>query len=59
MQSTEKLKDIPIIIMSSNEEMESLSACLNNGAKDYLIKPIRIQVFLPVFKILLKISGRM
>jgi len=44
MQSTEKLKDIPVIMMSADGEMESVSTCLTNGAKDYLIKPIRIQV---------------
>jgi len=44
MKENEKLKDIPVIMMSADGEMESVSACLTNGAKDYLIKPIRIQV---------------
>jgi len=43
MKENEKLKDIPVIMMSADGEMESVSACLTNGAKDYLIKPIRIQ----------------
>lgn len=44
MKSNEKLKDIPVIIMSSDGEMQSVATCMNNGAKDYLIKPIRMNV---------------
>lgn len=43
MKENEKLKDIPVIIMSSDGETDSVAACLDTGAKDYLIKPIRIQ----------------
>lgn len=32
-------------MMSSNDEMEIVAKCMKNGAKDYLIKPIRISVF--------------
>lgn len=31
-------------MMSSNDEMEIVAKCMKNGAKDYLIKPIRISV---------------
>lgn len=44
MKGHERLKDIPVIIMSSDGEMESVATCMSNGAKDYLIKPIRIGV---------------
>ena len=44
MKSNEKLKDIPVIMMSSDGETESVASCLAQGAKDYLIKPIRVQV---------------
>ena len=29
--------------MSSDGEMESVASCMDKGARDYLIKPIRIQ----------------
>lgn len=41
MQSNEKLKDIPVIMMSSDGEKEIVAACLAMGAKDYLVKPLR------------------
>ena len=31
-------------MMSSDGEMDSVSKCIASGAKDYLIKPIRITV---------------
>jgi len=42
MKNNDKLKDIPVIIMSSDGEMESVATCMSHGARDYLIKPIRI-----------------
>eukprot|EP00742_Colponemidia_sp_Colp-10_P001574 GILJ01001693.1.p1 GENE.GILJ01001693.1~~GILJ01001693.1.p1 ORF type:complete len:679 (+),score=132.34 GILJ01001693.1:114-2150(+) len=44
MQADEKLKNIPVIMMSSSEETQQVASCLAKGAKDYLIKPIRVQV---------------
>ena len=44
MKNNDKLKDIPVIIMSSDGEMESVATCMSHGARDYLIKPIRIGV---------------
>lgn len=43
MQSNDNLKDIPVIMMSADGEQENVGQCLRSGAKDYLIKPIRIQ----------------
>lgn len=43
MQSNDNLKDIPVIMMSADGEQDNVGQCLRNGAKDYLIKPIRIQ----------------
>ena len=43
MQSNDNLKDIPVIMMSAEGEQEIVSQCLRSGAKNYLIKPIRIQ----------------
>ncbi|TDH73199.1 uncharacterized protein CCR75_003072 [Bremia lactucae] len=33
---------IPIVMTSSNEEMDVVTSCLSKGAKDYLIKPIQV-----------------
>ncbi|OQR85591.1 protein kinase [Achlya hypogyna] len=35
------LAHIPIVMTSSNEEMDVVTSCLSKGAKDYLIKPIQ------------------
>lgn len=37
-----KLSHIPVVMTSSNEEMDIVTACLSKGAKDYLIKPIQL-----------------
>ena len=34
------LRDIPVIITSSLEEMDSVVACIEKGAEDYLTKPV-------------------
>ncbi|KAE9325471.1 hypothetical protein PF008_g16863 [Phytophthora fragariae] len=36
------LGHIPIVMTSSNEEMDVVTSCLSKGAKDYLIKPIQV-----------------
>ena len=41
MKGIELLKDIPVIMISSDSEMEIITACMEKGAADYLIKPIR------------------
>jgi len=43
------LKDIPVIMMSSDGEMENVAICMERGAADYIIKPIRY-----LFSILIK-----
>ena len=42
MKNMETIKDIPVIMMSSDSEMEIITACMEKGAADYLIKPIRL-----------------
>ncbi len=44
MKSQEKLRDIPVIMMSAEGEQDYVTTCLQNGAKDYLVKPLRIQM---------------
>jgi DNA-binding response OmpR family regulator len=36
------MREIPVVIMSANESNEIIANCLKMGAKDYLVKPIRI-----------------
>lgn len=40
MQANERLKDIPVIMVSAKTEMESIKATLSLGAQDYVKKPI-------------------
>ena len=38
----DQLNNIPVVMTSSNEEMDTVTSCLSKGAKDYLIKPIQV-----------------
>ncbi|XP_010555001.1 PREDICTED: putative two-component response regulator-like APRR4, partial [Tarenaya hassleriana] len=42
--------DIPIIIMSSDDSVESVIEGVRNGACDYLVKPIRPEVLRTIYK---------
>lgn len=44
MQTNEKLKHIPVIMMSSNGEEQSVANCIAHGAKDYFVKPVKASV---------------
>jgi len=37
----ENLKNIPVIMMSADNDVKNIAACLKMGAKNYLIKPIK------------------
>lgn len=39
MQKDDRLKDLPIIVMTSHDEMEEIKTCLELGVADYLVKP--------------------
>jgi CheY-like chemotaxis protein len=41
LQNEATLAHIPVVMASSNEEMDVVTSCLSKGAKDYLIKPIQ------------------
>ena len=43
MKESERLKQIPIVVMSSTESNEIISDCLKSGAIDFLVKPVRSQ----------------
>ena len=42
MQEDPRLKKIPVVVMSANESNDIIAECLKLGAKDYLVKPVRI-----------------
>src|SRR5262245_64789101 len=35
-----RLRDIPVVMMSSVEEVDSVARCIEMGAEDYLFKPV-------------------
>jgi putative nucleotidyltransferase with HDIG domain len=39
MRKDERLKDMPVVVMSSHNEMEEIKSCLELGALDYIVKP--------------------
>ena len=42
MQVDPRLREIPVVVMSANDSNEIIGNCLKMGAKDFLVKPIRI-----------------
>jgi adenylate cyclase len=40
LRADPKLRDIPVVIMSSVDEVDSVARCIEMGAEDYLFKPI-------------------
>lgn len=48
MQHDEILKKIPIVVISSDNNEKTIIQALNNGAVDYLLKPIKLWQLLPI-----------
>ncbi len=40
LRADPKLRDIPIVMMSSVDEVDSVARCIEMGAEDYLFKPV-------------------
>jgi class 3 adenylate cyclase len=40
LRADAKLRDIPVVMMSSVDEVDSVARCIEMGAEDYLFKPI-------------------
>ena len=40
LQADPKLRDIPIVMMSSLDEVDGVARCIEMGAEDYLFKPV-------------------
>lgn len=38
----ERLCKIPVIVMSAQDDKEIIAACLELGAKDFIVKPLRV-----------------
>jgi two-component response regulator (ARR-A family) len=41
LQESSKLKQIPVVIMSSENVPTRISRCLEEGAVDFLVKPVQ------------------
>lgn len=39
------LKSIPVVVVTSTEDQEGLARCLENGAEDFVMKPLDMAVF--------------
>ncbi|CEL94548.1 unnamed protein product [Vitrella brassicaformis CCMP3155] len=50
LKEDHRLADVPVVMMSANEEVSIISMCIDRGAKDYLVKPIQLQVLKGVYK---------
>jgi len=48
---------IPVIIVSANDSQEEILQCLNAGANDYLVKPIKEPILIAKLKNFLKTSS--
>ncbi|CAL4998358.1 unnamed protein product [Urochloa decumbens] len=42
VKESPKLKDIPMVIMSSDNIPERMKKCLDAGAKEYVLKPLNV-----------------
>ena len=40
VRNDERLRDLPVIMMSANEHSETVFRCIQYGAEDYLLKPV-------------------
>ncbi len=43
MMADERLSKIPVIVMCAQDDKEIISQCLATGAKDFIVKPLRVQ----------------
>ncbi|KAI7751809.1 hypothetical protein M8C21_031138 [Ambrosia artemisiifolia] len=42
IKNSSTLKEIPVVIMSSENSMTRIDRCLEEGAEDYLLKPVKL-----------------
>ncbi|CAL9126868.1 unnamed protein product [Musa textilis] len=41
VKESPKLREIPVVIMSSENDPDKINRCLEDGAEDFLLKPVR------------------
>lgn len=56
LKENPKYFHIPVVILSTSVNELEKKSCLDLGAKDYLIKPVKYQIFLDTCKVLYKMS---
>ena len=42
MQKSKNLKDVPVVIMSSENVPSRINRCLEEGAEEFFMKPVRL-----------------
>lgn len=45
MKADEKLKEIPIVVLTSSNESRDLEECYKHGVNAYVVKPVKFQEF--------------
>jgi len=48
MKEDPQLKDIPVFILSANNELQSVAQCIEKGAVNYFIKPVHVKVSIEI-----------
>ena len=50
MKANEKLKEIPIVILTSSSESKDLEECYKHGVNAYVVKPVKFHDFVSAVK---------
>ena len=50
MKASEKLKEIPIVILTSSSESKDLEECYKHGVNAYVVKPVKFHDFVTAVK---------
>ncbi len=56
IKNDERLKNIPIIVVTIKNQLEDVVECIKMGANDYIIKPFESDVLIDKIKKLLKLQ---
>ncbi|MEI7555973.1 response regulator [Candidatus Chlorohelix sp.] len=54
LKQDEKLKLIPVIVLTTTNSPKDVETCYRNGANSYILKPVNLERFLQMLKILLE-----
>ncbi len=50
MRADPRLRNIPIVVLSSSDDSDEIEACLQLGAQGYLMKPFRPKMLLDIVR---------